>query len=321
MKKEEFIHLFYCPFTGLGFYNGYRGDTWLKRRIEIFKQFTLPSLLNQNTNNFYLWISWRPEEKNNPIVQDFQRTLENVQGIGIIHTFGGLCFWDDKYKDDIASQRLKEALKKTLPHLRDITSEAKYVLMTIQPSDDMYLFNAAERIQDEFLKIKKDKTAIGWRKGYIMNYGTKEIAEYSTIDWTTDDISTYTTNTSPPFYTIIFPREVFIDWQKHYKHIGPYKSHEYVKDFMPMYYFEDRGFVVGTHGTNISTTFNHRYKGRILTKSEQEEILIKTGTLFSDPVYYTQGIHLLARKILNTLPFEAQLRKWYRTLPIWIQKL
>lgn len=125
------------PFTGLGLFNGYRGDEWLKNRLEIFNEYVLPSLLNQK--DFYLWICWRPEEKTNPIVREFQKTLEGINNLSVIHTFGGIPFYDDKYAEETAQERLLKTLKMSLPELKNIVGDADEVTVQIQPSDDMYL--------------------------------------------------------------------------------------------------------------------------------------------------------------------------------------
>ena len=313
-------HLLYCPFTGLGLYGGYRGDKWLNNRIAIFKNFVLPSLLSQTDKSSYLWVSWRPEEKSNPIVYEFCQFLDKIRGLSVIHTFGGLCFWDDKYPDEVASVKLLEALEKTLPELKSYVGESKYVLVTLQPSDDLYINTAIEDIR-KTLSDKEPPYAVGWKKGYIMNYATKEIAEYSTVDWTTDEISTYRTNTIPPFFTVKFPKDVFLNPQKHYKFIGPYKTHELVADVMPYEELSGKGFCVGTHGANISTTFNHRYKGRVLEGDERDKMLIMFGVYFSDPVIIKAGWRIIGRKVLNVIPFNNFIRNKYRQLPVWMQKL
>ena len=314
MQKYEIIHFLYTPFTGLGLHGGYRGHKWLKDRIRIFKQYTLPSILNQTSKNFVLWISWRPEDINNPLVEQLGETLEGIRGLTTYFTYGGICFWDDKYKDD----NLQERLTKTLPHLAEGMKTLPYsdkVLMTIQPSDDMYIDTAVQDIQDKYFKDPQDKMAIGWRKGYIMNYATKELAEYSTVDWTTDDTSTYHTNTIPPFFTIAFPRETFEDPDMHYKHIGPYKSHEDILDIMPYETIPGRGFCVGTHGANISTTFNHRYQGKMLKGKEKERMLFTFGVYYSDPVVIRQGFRYVLRRVLNMLPFNNKIRQLYHLIP------
>src|SRR3990167_49159 len=181
----SFAHFLYCPFTGLGLKNGYRGDRWLENRIKVFKHFTLPSIINLGRSQT-LWISWRPEEKNNPIVQQFMADLDAIKGLSVIHTFHGLCFYDDKYDDFTAKARLMNALEATLPELKMHVELHTHVLMTIQPSDDMFLSGAIEKIQEW---AKKNDGVCCWKKGYIMNYGTKEVAEYNTVGLTSDDVS------------------------------------------------------------------------------------------------------------------------------------
>ena len=70
-------HLIYVPFTGLGLKGGYRGDTWLKNRINIFQKFTLVSLLHQSNRDFVLWVQWRPEDELNPLVMQLKKTLNS----------------------------------------------------------------------------------------------------------------------------------------------------------------------------------------------------------------------------------------------------
>lgn len=295
-------HFMYVPFTGLGLRGGYRGDTWLKNRIEIFKRFTLQSLLMQTNQDFILWISWRPEDAKNPLVEAFADFLAQTP-IEAIFTYGGIMFWDDKYTEAQAHWRLWHALSDTLPALKEVVDDADTVLMTIQPSDDIYLPIATQWIRDSFQKTK-NKT-VGFTRGYIMDYSTKEIAEYNPT-------------THPPFYTIRFPSYVFLNPKAHYEYIGPYHSHEYVPEFTPM---EPRMFVVGTHGENISTTYQHPYKGNILPTEEADEILIATGTYHSDPISIRRGARLVLRTIFNRIPFNDLIRTLYHKLPANVQRI
>ena len=84
---------------------------------------------------------------------------------------------------------------------------------------------------------------------------------------------------------------------------------------------EGRGFVVGVHGENISTTYNHRYRGRILTKEETEDILIKTGTLHAEPLKFTPSVRLRVRTLINKLPLRQQIKNFYYSLPISWRKI
>ena len=305
---QPITHFLYVPFTGLGLHDGYRGDKWLKNRLQIFKRFTLPSVLNQTSQNFVLWISWRKEEEENPIVIDFINSLNSIRGLTLVNTFSGVCFWDDKYDEKIASKRLLEALRGALPVLEPhIIGE--HVLMTIQPSDDMYLGQMVETMQNRFQEILSsgsDVRCVGYRDGYIANYANKEIA-------------VYTTKTSPPFYTMMFDKETFLSPEKHYKFTGPYISHEYVKDHVKMEYLKGAGFVVGTHGANISTVWHHTYRGKILSEKERDDILIKTGTLYSDPYVVPKTWGLYARIVFNKLPFQDAMRKFYHSLPSYLK--
>ena len=70
-------HYFMVPFTGLGAFNGFRGNQWLKNRIQIFNQFVLPSILLQT--DVTAWFCWRKEEEVNPIVIEFQETLKKIR--------------------------------------------------------------------------------------------------------------------------------------------------------------------------------------------------------------------------------------------------
>lgn len=298
-------HFMYVPFTGLGLRSGYRGDAWLKKRVAVFKQYVVASLIAQSNQNYVLWVSWRPEERNNPIVQELRAFLDSMRGMRVVFTFGGVCFYDDKYGVEEACRRLSASLTWSLPALKEYVGDSDYVLMTIQPSDDMYLSDVVETLQR--YAYKKNR-AVGFTKGYIMDYSNKEVAEYNP-------------DTTPPFFTLMFPPDVFLDPEKHFNYTGPYASHEYLKDEMNLEMVDIRAFVVGTHGENISTTYQHPYKGRVLTEGERDSILISTGTYFTDVIIQRKGLRLYARNILNALPFERTLRSLYHSLPNRLQIL
>ncbi len=298
MKK--LTHLFYVPFTGLGLYNGYRGDTWLKNRIAIFKQFVVPSLRAQTDEDFVIWISWRREEKYNPIVQEFKRYMEEsfVDETKVVFTYAGVCFYDDKYPDVIAQDRLISALHGSMPALFDYVGESDYVLMTIQPSDDLYTTRAVEGIKKIF-EAHPDVSGMGFKYGYICNYNTKEVSEYNP-------------ETNPPFYTFKFPKADFTDPLRHaqftalkrdsgqYKAGTPCPSHEYVPECVKFAVVDDvRGFMVGTHGNNISTTFTNPYKGEAVGSSVFEDFGIHKVEPLKQNIDMFQKIYIL-------LPYRAQ---------------
>ena len=323
--ESKIKHLLYVPFTGLGLHNGWRGNSWLKNRIQIFKQFVVPSLKAQTNRDFILWISWRREERNNSIVKEFITDLQNEFSpflihysgtIKIIHTFAGVCFYDDKYPDEVARDRLITSLHDSMGELFNVIGECDYVLMTIQPSDDLYHRTAVEGIQKLFV-VHPEFQAVGFPKGYICNYMTKEVAEYNPL-------------TNPPFFTIKFPREIFIDPFKHVQYtalkedVGKYKagtpcpSHEYIGHCLKYAVIGDlRGFLVGCHGENISTTFTNPYKGKEIINYQQGHLvqMNKELVLADFGIQDVPALELKIsplKKLLLKLPYPVQrkLRYW-----------
>lgn len=296
------VHFLYVPWTGLGLYGGFRGNRWLKNRIKVFKQFVLPALKAQSSKNFILWCSWRREELSNPYVALFIAFMDSVKEFQTVHTFSGVCFYDDKYNQTEARERLLMSLHGATGKLTDYIGEADYVLMSIQPSDDCYHKNMVMAVQEVFTQT--DFQAVGFARGYIMNYNTGDLAEYNP-------------KTNPPFYTIKFPRDTFIDPLKHVEYTSlkhdcgqypkgtPLPSHEYVGDCLKYGQINERGFLVGTHGENISTYFNHPFKGQEVSK----EILQDFGLDGVEPIKIRTSVR---RMILKHLPFQAQrkLRYW-----------
>ena len=295
-------HFLYVPFTGLGLYGGHRGSRWLRNRIKIFKQFVVPSLLNQTNQNFTLWISWRREERGNSDVVGLKNFLDE-HGLESVFTYSGICFWDDKHPDEVARERLMSALHGSLAEVVNYVGDVDDVLMTIQPSDDLYEKEMVAKTQEAL----KDSQAVGYKHGYIINYLTKEIREYNP-------------STNPPFFTIKFSKEDFIDPFKHAQHTAikqdvgkykagtPYPSHEYLKDVFGVAhkYLEGRGFTVGCHGENISTHFNHPYGGDMVS----QETLETFGVHNVEPL----KIRISVRKwIMRKLPhnWQRKLRYWF----------
>ena len=141
--------------------------------------------------------------------------------------------------------------------------------------------------------------AITFTKGYIMNYTNGSVSEYNPA-------------TNPPFFSIKFPKAVFIDPMRHVEYTGPYKSHEYVGDKLILGKFEDRGFLVGTHGENISTYYDHPYKGAEFLGEKKEEVLKKFGLDGVAPIKIRKG---LRRWIMYQLPHKVR-----RKLRYWISE-
>lgn len=242
--------IFHIPFTGLGLYNGYRGDEWFKRRIELFHKYTLKSLLKQKEQDFIIWCSFRPEEKYNPLVKTIEISHKHI------FTFGGIPIWDDKKENE--EQGLLGRLKATLPELKEIVGNKNVKLVNVA-SDDMYSEEVVESIKEQPFE---EGIVLTHRLGYIYSVEDR-LAEWNPI-------------THPPFHTIMYSNETFLNPQKHYDFIKECKSHELIPEIFKEIRMPDRRYCVLVHNENISTTFEHPFKGQeIYSETEKLKILNK----------------------------------------------
>lgn len=283
------------PFTGLGLYGGFRGNRWLRNRIKIFKQFVIPSLENQTDKDFVLWVAWREEERTNKYVLGLESWLSHFTDLKFKFTYHGIPIYDDKYNDKEAQERLFSAIQYSAPELLDLIGECDEVYWLLQPSDDLYHKDTIKNIKESF----KDKEiqAVSYIAGYLCNYHTKQVLEYDP-------------NTNPPFCAMKFTREQFIDPKKFIEHIGlkedtplykkgtPYPSHEYLPMCLNTKYLNYRGFLVGTHGENISTHFNHPFGGK-----EVYNVLSNFGIENVEPIHLPKS---LRKWIIRRLPYKWQ---------------
>jgi hypothetical protein len=296
-------HILYCPFTGLGLHNGYRGDTWFKNRVRIFKEYTLKGLKNQTNKDFTLWISFRMEDSGKAVIEEFineMRKWSNENKIDLLYSHNGVMFFDDKIDDNSSFfQRLRAEFDRSW-FWRGKIDNKEWVYMTIQPSDDVYFKDAVDLIQKVSPGFKK---ACGFKNGYLLNARNKELAEYNPT-------------THPPFYTIIFPREVFLDPLKHFNYIGPYKSHEEIPSLFEYVELPQRGFCVLVHGENISTVWNHPWRGKIFNvPCEKDDILRSFGIHDSPLIKNEMHFYLYVMMVYNALP--KKLRVFLRSIYYW----
>jgi hypothetical protein len=138
------------------------------------------------------------------------------------------------------------------------------------------------------------------------------------MDYLTGRVAEWNPKTNPPFYTIKFKREVFIDPLRHVSFAG-FKSHEYLGDNLRLLPLYERGFLVGTHGENISTVFNHPFKGNDVPRTVLENFGI-------DGAPNLEIDTSLRKKIMRLLPHKVQrkLRFWlgerfYAKLYDWLR--
>jgi len=296
------LHIIYTHITGLGLYDGMRSQDWLEKRIEIFKNFTLKSLLNQTNKKFLHWLAFRPQDKNNPAIVSLFRYLKSLN-YEFVATFNGVMIYDDKFsgnpidilknglrvirywyrnkkiepkllieifknKNKTLEMRLQKSLDKLIRELnKDIVflnskDIVDYVYLSRIDSDDMFSSDFVETIQ---VQPEQEGTVLTCNDGYVYNHLTKQVADWQPT-------------TNPPFYTIIFPTKTFFNAQENLKYIEGFKSHEDIVKILNPYSIGDGYYMVSVqHGNNISTIWGHPFRKYIYPNSEN--ILKKFGVV------------------------------------------
>lgn len=260
-------HIIHTSFTGRGKVP-YRGDEWLKYRIKLFKKYTLISLVNQTNHDFLHWISFRPEEENNPQVKQLFKILCGL-GYNCVFTFNGQPYWDDKKDNSDLQERFKKDLERLKPSIK-----GEYVYFTVIDSDDCFRSDVIELIQ----KVKpQKKKAIVFKQGYCL-YSSKD----SLYEWNPPD--------TPPFYTVIYPKDVFLNPENKFRYEKGVERHSDIPNVFHVEEIPGRLYLVVIHsnvkmplklGNQISTYFRswriwfkkHPYIGPQI-KNELEKIKI-----------------------------------------------
>jgi hypothetical protein len=240
-------HIYYCPFTGKDHYGegldyGFKSQEWYDFRVDLFEKYTVASLKAQTDRDFVFWASFRPQEIDNPTTKKIEKALTK-SGIKYLMTFNGIMMTDDReLRHNID---LKERLAKTLPELKKFVGEADYVYETNIDSDDM--------VHRDFTRIVKGKEFKSWgalhmKEGYVLNIDGK-VAEWS---------NPYSDRT----YTIMFPQDVYFNADKRLAYLRGLKSHEEIPTLFDSEELKERLYCVATHEMNISTAWEHAYKGK-----------------------------------------------------------
>lgn len=267
-------HIIAIPMTSVGLHGGFRGNVWYKHRIEVFKNYTLKSLANQTNKDFFIWMWFRPEEKDNPLTQEIARAIE-VVGLKYIFTFDGLMYYDDKFTDYTVKTKIRNLLmmvwdmwkykewksprelwrhtwenknETLLSRLdlslrqmeKEITTDYHWVYMTRIDSDDMFHEEVVNLIQSQQPAKKK---ALVFDKGFIYNIITGQLG-------------TWEPKTNPPFYTIIFPVNVFFAPWKHVNYYGSFTTHEDIPQVFDCTTLDMDKYMVTFHSKHISTAWD-----------------------------------------------------------------
>lgn len=293
------LHLVYTPFTGVGLYGGYRGDDWFAERIRVFEKFTLPSLRQQT--GFIHWMSFRPEEKHNPLLRGLRERLDVLE-YPYVMTFNGLMYWDDKFptgffpKLVVLARHVRWVVRKgrwdtVLPMLKEVwwsknetlEERIRHALKYLKVwyfarvldvdrgplPDVVYLTRIdsddcfAQGVLERIRSVE-NTDVIACQKGYIYREETGELC-------------TWEPPTNPPFHTIVFDGEEFFDAKSHVERYWGYRSHEDATSIGHVTYLPDGSYCVTVHGkgNHISTQFNHPFRGPAV--ENREEVLARFG--------------------------------------------
>lgn len=258
--------------TGVGLHGGFRGNEWYAHRVEVFKNYTLKSLI-PNKDKIFLWMWLRKEEENNPITGKLIEILKTFE-VPFLLTFNGLLYWDDKFnnyglraitrnalmmaKDRVVhkdykrpfdilknawenkNKTLVQRVKLSLDKLKEkIGSQYDWIYLTRLDSDDMLSKDIIPFIQAQPPAYKKSITL---KNGYIHNTNTRQLAEWNPP-------------TNPPFHTIIFPGSTFFNPQSHVEYYGSFTSHEDIPKVFNAEEIGQRDYCVTVHGNHISTNW------------------------------------------------------------------
>lgn len=193
---------------GVGVGDYFRDDKWYAERIEIFKNYTLKSLINQENRNFALWLTFRPVDEHNRLTKELADYLKSVK-MEYVMTFDGLPYWDDKFSKGFKikiknclrvlrgcfrnnkwnellpsiwkvlfkdkNSTLQERIGKSVDKIKKYFSDVDIIYLTRIDSDDMFHKSAIKEIQS----APFESEALVFDKGYIYNKDTNQLAEYN----------------------------------------------------------------------------------------------------------------------------------------------
>ncbi len=252
-------HIIQTVMTGRSNRKEYK-DNWIKNRVDIFKNYTLKSLLNQKNKDFVHWISFRPDDNGMAWVKELKAHLESLKDYKFVFTYDGQPYHDDRGDNTYLKKRFEWSLEVVAPYIKD------NVYFTVLDSDDCLIDTAVESIQN--IPFDKDM-AIVMRKGYIYNLKDKKLAEWNPA-------------TNPPFYTLMFEKDTFLNPQAYLENWRAFNSHEDIVFLWKTKSIWDGSYLITTHENNKSTKWHnvyfrkHPFIGKDLT-NKKDEILCQFG--------------------------------------------
>jgi hypothetical protein len=197
-------------------------DEWWKNRLNVYEYFCLNSIKQQTNKNFLLLMSL--DWVPSHVCEKIKQILDRSGLKYIIHIIKDVSF--------------SEIMK---PFVDDF----EIIYHTRIDSDDLFHKNAVEEIQSYDFENRR---ALVFQKGYCYDIRENKLRHYFMP--------------SPPFSTIMYPMNIYIDKQKQEEYKN-FRSHDTLVQKMPYISLSENKFIVNVHGTNRITTFeNNRGKYR-----------------------------------------------------------
>ena len=248
---SDIFHVVQTSLTGRGLRNW--DQEWFEFRIGLFKQYTIPSLVNQSEKNFVHWTTMRPSEAENPLAQELVKYIDTVDYKSLV-SFTGQPYLYRKCNNADFDVRLKDCLDA----IKTLYNGEKYVYLTVIDSDDIYHKDAIAEIQSHPFR---HRGALYFRQGYLLNTLTMQLGRY------TGGMR------CPPFWTIQYPAEVFFNVEK-YKEYGLTVVHHDIPLKFDATKLTDFRYAMGVHGTNYATRWNDPAQiDEITDEQEKKDIL------------------------------------------------
>ena len=225
------------PFTGKRTETGFISQEWYDHRYEIFRDYTIKSLMAQTDKDFLYWVCFRPEELHNPTTNKIKKLLDE-SGLDYKMTFHGINFTDDQVpeRNKDLEERLTEMYKE-IPHYKEDIYEV------MLDSDDMLHTSYVEMVKK---KEFRENGALIMNDGFI----------YSNRD---DRLARWLTPVANQNYLIMFPNKIYYDPKKRLEYLKGLESHEQVPVLFKAEYLQPGMFCSIVHGQNMSTVWGHQF--------------------------------------------------------------
>lgn len=221
--------------------NIFKTDEWWNYRFKIFQKFTLQSLLNQEQQDFYFFLVLKK-----PFPERFYPKADQIlKSSGLRYIIA----YSDKKGD------VKKKVDANFPN-------SKYIYATRIDTDDMFHKSVTKEIQEQEFK---SQTALLYLKGYIYDCVNQKMRHYK--------------EKAPPFSTIMYPREIFLDEEEKRKYERYFRGHDTIPSYLNCEVLSENKFIVLVHKKNKRGRPGNvtAYPEKLIPKKEHAQILKDFG--------------------------------------------